>query len=283
MNRKNRKIKSKYLLVILTIVCISLISLTLTSTINVEPVRNGAGVLIVPIQNGLNRAGSWLSGKQSTQRTADELAEENAELREKVAMLQEQNTVLTENVKELEELRSLYQMDQNYTYFDTVAANIISKDAGIWYDQFTINKGENDGIRPNMNVIADGGLVGLVTKTGPNWSQVRSIISEDSNVSAMVLLTSDNCIVSGDMAMTNEGKMLLTDLAIDSKANVGGKVVTSQISDRYLPGILIGYIDEIGEDQNHLMQTGYVIPAADFMRLDSVLVIKETKETGEDS
>ena len=282
MNRRRKRLKSKYLLVILTIICISLISLTLTSTISVEPVRNGVGILIIPLQNGLNKAGGWLSGKQGTQRSAEELAVENAELREKVANLQEQNTVLTENVQELDSLRSLYQLDQNYTYFEKVGANIISKDSGAWYDQFTINKGENDGIRRDMNVIADGGLVGIVTKTGPNWAQVRSIINEDSNVSAMVLLTSDNCIVSGDMALQEEGKMLLTDLSIDAKATTGGKVVTSQISDKYLPGILIGYIDEVGEDQNHLMQTGKIIPAADFLHLEYVLVIKETKDTGEE-
>ena len=93
MNKRRKRLQSKYILVILTIVCISLISLTLTSTISLEPVRNGAGVLIIPIQNGLNKAGGWLSGKQGTQRTAEELAEENAELREKVASLQEENLV----------------------------------------------------------------------------------------------------------------------------------------------------------------------------------------------
>ena len=77
MKRNGRKLQSKYLLVILTIVCISLISLTLTSTISVDPVRNAVGFLIVPLQSGLNKAGRWLSDKQSTQRTAEELAAES--------------------------------------------------------------------------------------------------------------------------------------------------------------------------------------------------------------
>ena len=89
--------KSKYMLFILTAVCIALIALTLTSTITIDPVRNTIGTLIIPLQNGLNRAGSWMSGRRSTQKTADELQLENDELREKVANLQEQNTILTEN------------------------------------------------------------------------------------------------------------------------------------------------------------------------------------------
>ena len=265
---------------ILTVVCISLIGLTVTSTINVEPVRDTAGTLIIPIQNGLNRAGSWLSGRRSTQREADELAAENEELRNKIRELQEQNTILTENTMELEELRDLYALDREYAYYDKVAADVIANTDGNWFNRFTINKGENDGIHENRNVLSDGGLVGIVTKTGPDWAQVRSIIDDGSSVSSMILVTSDNCIVSGDLSMVDQGKMLLTDLNIDSQVSIGEKIITSNISDKYLPGILIGYVDEIGEDQNHLMQTGAVLPAADFSNLKHVLVILETKNTG---
>ena len=280
--RKGTHLKSKYLLALLTIICISMIALTVTSTIRIDPVRNAVGTFIIPLQNGLNRAGDFLNGRRASQKTVQELTLENEELREKVANLQEQNTILTENTIELEKLRELYKLDQNYSYYGTVAANIISKDAGNWYDQFMINKGENDGIKVDMNVISDGGLVGIVTQTGPNWAQVRSIINDQSNVSAMVLLSSDNCIVSGDKTLQDQGKLKLSDLAIDADVSIGGKIVTSHISDKYLPGILIGYIDEIGEDQNHLMQTGYVLPVADFSHLEHVLVILQTKQAGGD-
>ena len=268
------------MLFILTAVCIALIALTLTNTLSIDPVRNTVGTLIIPLQNGLNRAGSWMSGRRSTQKTADELQLENDELREKVANLQEQNTILTENTIELEELRQLYEVDREYAYYDKVAADVIANDTGNWYNRFTINKGENDGIHTNMNVLSSGGLVGIVTETGPNWANVRSIIDDGSNVSSSILVTSDNCIVSGDMSTMEEGKLLLTDLSVDVSVSVGEKIVTSNISDKYLPGILIGYVDEIGEDQNHLMQTGTVLPAADFSHLDHVLVILETKNTG---
>lgn len=281
MRRKRGSfLKSKYMLFILTAVCIALICLTLTSTLSIDPVRNTVGTLIIPLQNGLNRAGSWMNGRRSTQKTADELQLENDELREKVANLQEQNTILTENTIELEELRELYQVDREYAYYDKIAADVIANDTGNWYNRFTINKGENDGIHVDMNVLSRGGLVGIVTETGPNWATVRSIIDDGSNVSSMILVTSDNCIVSGNMGLMEQGKLLLSDLSVDVDVSIGEKVVTSNISDKYLPGILIGYVDEIGEDQNHLMQTGTVLPAADFSHLDHVLVILETKNTG---
>ena len=280
MKNSGRRLRSKHLLVLLTIVCVSLIALTVTSTVSVAPVRNAVGTLIIPMQNGINRAGKYLAGRSSDQRSASELAAENAELREKVANLQEQNTVLTENTIELEKLRALYDLDQEYSLYEKVGANIISRDAGAWYEQFTINKGSDDGIRRDMNVISDGGLVGIVTETGPHWASVRTIINESSNVSAMVLLTSDNCIVSGSSELLEEGKLMLSDLPTDASVSIGGKIVTSHISDKYLPGILIGYIDDVREDQNHLMQTGTVLPVADFTHLEHVLVILETKNSG---
>ena len=278
--RRGSFLKSKYLLVILTVICIALIGLTVTSTISVDPVRNTVGTLIIPLQNGLNRAGSWMSGRRSAQKTADELQLENDELREKVANLQEQNTILTENTIELEELRELYAVDREYAYYDKIAADVIANDTGNWYNRFTINKGENDGIHTDMNVLSSGGLVGIVTETGPTWATVRSVIDDGCSVSSSILVTSDNCIVSGDMSLMEQGKLLLSDLSVDVSVSVGEKVVTSNISDKYLPGILIGYVDEISEDQNHLMQTGTILPAADFSHLDHVLVILETKDAG---
>jgi rod shape-determining protein MreC len=58
----------------------------------------------------------------------------------------------------------------------------------------------------------------------------------------------------------------------------GDKIVTSNISDKYLPGILIGYISTINQDANNLTKSGYITPAVDFEHLEEVLVILETKQ-----
>ena len=66
----------------------------------------------------------------------------------------------------------------------------------------------------------------------------------------------------------------------------GDKLVTSYISTKYLPGILIGYVTEINPDSNNLTHSGYVTPAADFTHLEEVLVVttqKNTYEGGEET
>ena len=145
---------------------------------------------------------------------------------------------------------------------------------------FIINRGTNDGIAVDMNVISGGGLVGIVTEVGQDWATVRSIIDDASSVSAMTVSTSDTCIVSGDLRLLDEGKLAFGQMNTDNVITAGEKIVTSNISDKYLKGILIGYVEEVTEDSNHLTKTGYIIPAVDFQHIQEVLVIKELKSAG---
>ena len=278
-NKKKFQMKSKHLLVLMTFLCISAILLTFTQVVSVSPLREAASRVIVPFQNGINQVGSWMSGKLEAFRNTEELAAQNQELEQKIAQLTEENTRLTQNQNELQRLQELYQLDQDYSEYDKVAAQVISKDPGNWYDTFVINKGSADGIERDMNVIAAGGLVGLVTEVETNCATVRSIIDDSSSVSAMAVSTSDTCVVSGDLRLMDEGKLAFSQMSAENTVAVGEQIVTSNISDKYLRGILIGYISEVEEDSNHLTYTGYITPAVDFRHIQEVLVIKQLKQT----
>ena len=82
----------------------------------------------------------------------------------------------------------------------------LQKDSGNWFSTFTIDKGKNDGLDVNMNVIAGSGLVGIITDVGPNYAKVKCIIDDSSNVSGMVSTTEDNLTVSGSIKSMNEKK-----------------------------------------------------------------------------
>ena len=118
---------------------------------------------------------------------------------------------------------------------------------------------------------------------GSNYAKIRSIIDDSSNVSAVDLATSDNCIVNGSLKTMNERQQLqITDLSdSDDNVAVGDQLVTSHISDRYLPDIPIGYIVDVTSDSNKLTKTGYLATIVDFEHLEKVLVIKELKDYSE--
>ena len=104
---------------------------------------------------------------------------ENEALKKQVDELTaELNTVNLEQY-ELENLRELLALDQKYPSYEKVAANVIGKNSTNWFSYFTIDKGSDDGIEVDMNVIAGSGLVGIVTDVGPNYAKVTSIINDN--------------------------------------------------------------------------------------------------------
>ena len=274
------KLKSKHLLVIMSIFCVSGIAATYSSGVTSARLQDAAGILIVPFENSINRISSVLKGMQDRMRDKEEILSENENLKAQIDSLTEQNNTLIQDQTEYVRLQQMYNLDQQDTEYPKIAAEIISKDPGNWYDTFVINKGSNDGIQKDMNVIADGGLVGLVEEVSSNSATVRSIIDDSSSVSAMTASTSDTCIVSGDLRLISDGKLAFSQLNTTDTVAEGEKIVTSNISDKYLRGILIGYVSEITEDSNHLTKKGYIIPVVDFQHIQEVLVIKELKQQG---
>lgn len=283
--RKTKMIlSSKYLLLILTGVCISAMLLSFTFNISGGPLNTVAGYVFIPMQNGINRVGGWLSKQADNLENLSVVMAENEELKKQVEELTvELNTIKLERY-ELENLRDLYDLDQKYPSYEKVAANVIGKDAGNWFNTFTIDKGTNDGIEVDMNVMAGSGLVGIVTDVGPNYAKIKSIISDTSSVSGMVLTTSDNIIVNGSLQKMTED-MTIEFSGLNDRENeveVGDPVVTSYVSYDYQQGILIGYIKEITTDANNLTRSGTITPAVDFEHIEEVLVILNKKQTTEE-
>ncbi len=276
-------IPSKYLLLILTILCTLMMLITFGTDVFNRPLNNLAGKVIVPFQQGIGNLGRWLSNRSEELVQIRRLLDENERLKAEVAALTEENTLLQQDKYELNNLRALLELDKQYAEYRKTGARIIARDSGNWYSSFLIDKGSDDGLATDMNVIAGGGLVGRITSVGPNWARVTSIISDNSNVSGMTLSTQDNLIVSGDLKLMTEGNIRFSQL-VDSRNLVteGDKVVTSNISDKYLPNILIGYVNSIDRDANNLTKSGLLTPAVDFEHLEEVLIITDRKQVVEE-
>ncbi len=274
---------SKYLLFILTVVCLFLMVLTFNTNLFNGVFGRIVGYVVVPFQKGISSVGSWLNDRSDELSEIQDLIEENEKLKAQIDQLTIDITGLQQDKYELNNLRELYQLDAQYDEYNKIGARIIARDAGNWYASFVIDKGTDDGIKKNMNVMAGSGLVGIVVDVGPNWAKVTSIIADNSNVSGKVLSTADNLIVSGNLELMANGVISFSQL-IDSENQVveGDKVVTSSISDKYLPGILIGYIKNISADSNNLTKSGQLTPAVDFEHLEEVLVITELKQQVEE-
>ncbi len=282
VKRKNKtSIPAKYILLVLSLICLLLLFGSFAFGLSAGPVKTVAGYVFIPMQRGLTSVGNWISDKTYEIANLKNVMQENEELQDEVDTLRDELNRQKMEQYDTTDLRELLELSEGYSEYNKIAASVISKDSGNWFDSFLIDKGSKDGICEGMNVITGRGLAGIVTEVGPNYARVRSIIDDMNSVSGMVLSTSDNCVVSGDLQTMDEQQMIpFTNLRdTDDEVSVGDQVVTSYISSEYVQGLLIGYVSEIHVNANNLTKSGLISPVVDFEHIKHVLVITDLKTT----
>lgn len=264
-------------LIVLSVSCVGMIGLTTIKNEQLRPIRTAVGYFLLPVQTGVNRVGSAVYSNFKNQEKMRTALADNESLREQVATLTMENTRLQSDSYELSRLRKLYELNQTYGQYRMTGARVIAKDTGNWFHVFRIDKGARDGIKPDMNVVGDGGLIGIVTDVGDNYATVRSIIDDVSRVSAMAIQSNDTCIVSGNLQLYANGKLKISDITDTADIKDGDAIVTSTVSSKFLPGILIGYAGDLKTDPDRLTRSGTLVPVADFETIQEVLVILDLK------
>ncbi len=269
----------KYMLMLCSFLCICLIFFSYKFGNVFRPIQSAVHGLITPMQKGISVLGTGVNDFFARFDDVEKLQKENAELQETVLDLKSQIDLLKADLYDYDRYKQLLELAETYVEYPTVGANVIAKDTSGYYATFTIDKGSRQGMAVDMNVIADNGLVGIITEVGKNYSVVRSIIDDKSYVSASIQKTSDNCVVSGNLELLDTGFIEVRDISVNSEVKNNHKVYTSVLSTKYLPNILIGYISNIQLESDGLSKKGYLTPVVDFEHLNTVLVITTIKES----
>lgn len=278
--RNKFTLPGKYLLMILSAVCVILMIVTFRTDLFEGPLRAAAGYVVVPFQKGIASVGGYMYDRAEEMGQLKAVLEENQKLKEQVDELTMENAQLQQDKYELASLRELYDIDKATSDYEKMGARVIASDSSNWFYSFTIDKGSDNGIQVDMNVLAGSGLAGRVVSVGPNYARVLSIIADNSNIYGTVLSTSANLMVSGNLQSVMSDGVIRFDQLSDKedKVSEGDKVVTSNISSKYLSGIPIGFISSINTAPNNMTKWGYITPAVDFQHIQEVLVIMELKQ-----
>ncbi len=202
--------------------------------------------------------------------------EENEQLRREIEFLRGQTADLREMAAANQRLTELLRF-QARTPSQTVAARVIGRDATNWYHGVVLDKGEQDGVRPEMGVVTLAGAVGRVVKTRASSSVVLLIIDPNNAVTSLIQRTRDEGIVEG----TFGGKARMKYIPLLSTMRVGDPVVTSGLTGGFPKGVPVGTITSIQKDEGGLFQSAEVRPEVDFTKLEEVLVVTTPRGTEE--
>lgn len=204
-NRRRMRRSTKWIFILLILICVA--GITISTFTGLGVFSGIASTLMAPMQSGIDSIGQAVSSISEDNKTTAELKQENEDLQSQIDQLNSQLNATKENYSEYQDLLDLLELSEKYPDYEMTGARIISKDAGNWYTTFTINKGSLDGLKKDMNVIADNGLVGIITDVYPTTSIVRSILDDRSSVSGMIGKNYDNCYVDGDLTLKDSGQL----------------------------------------------------------------------------
>ncbi|MCM1158941.1 MAG: rod shape-determining protein MreC [Bacteroidales bacterium] len=278
MNFHDKKeIPPKYIYLLLACLCFILLFFSVILENRFSPFKALTSMIITPMQSGINEVGTSLYNRVTNNKEKQALIAENKELSEKLDAYSAQIKVFEQESYELKRLQELLGLKEQYADYRTVGARVIATDSTNWFYTFVINKGTKDGVKVGCNILAEGGLAGIVTEVGSDYAKVRAIIDDNSNVSANISGTETLCTVTGDLSTIKEGYIDVGYINKSDTVEEGAELVTSHVSDKFLPGLLIGYITEVSMDANNLTKSAKCIPVVDFNNLQEVLVVLDLK------
>lgn len=266
--------KKKTGIVGIIITIIILVVLVFVSNMNLESlsyVENVVSTIVMPVQNGLTYLKNKITGNHAFFADINKLQQENETLKNRNTELEEQLREFEIVKNENDTLKEYLSLSEQFSNYETKPAYIINKDFSNYNNVFVINVGEKDGIKPNMTVISEKGLVGYVISTTSNTSKVQTIIDTASTVSATLSSSKDNIICKG--TLEESGALKATFIPTTATIVQGDKIETSGMGGIYPKGIYIGNVKKVISTKNIADRYAVIEPAVDFNKVDTVLVI----------
>lgn len=267
---KNKK-KGVIGIIITIVILILLVVFTNTNGNQMSYIENICNVFVMPIQNGFTYLKNKISGNDSFFADMDSLKQENEELKQKNSELEQSLRELEIIKAENETLKEYVNLKDKYKDYNTIPADVINRDISNYSSTIIINVGSNDGIKENMTVIADNGLVGHIVSVSSNTSQVQTIVDTASAVTSTISTTEDTIVVQG--TLDDKTTLKATFIPTDAVVLQGDSVETSGIGGIYPKGIHIGTISEVVNTNNITDRYAIVETAVNFTKLNTVLVI----------
>ena len=278
MNFRDKKvIPPKYIYLFMACVCFILLFFSVILESRFSFLKSVTSAVIKPMQAGINEVGTTVYNRVTNQKEKDALLIENKELQAKLDEASARIKVYEQENYELKRLQELLDLKEQYVDYNTIGARVIATDSSNWFYTFIIDKGQKDGVQVGCNILAEGGLAGIVTEIGSDYAKVRAVIDDNSQVSANVSGTETLCTVSGSLSAIKDGYIQVGYINKSDPLEEGDELVTSHVSNKFLPGILIGYVTEVSMDANNLTKSAKCIPVVDFHNLQEVLVVLDLK------
>jgi rod shape-determining protein MreC len=256
-----------YLFLAVTLGHVILISAQVNSRSGVPVLEAVTFGLFAEVQRGSSAGVSGVRGFWHRYGSLRSVERENAELKQQLESVQvelQEQRALADRARGLQQLLDL----RDRSKLKTMAAEIIASSASPDFQTLTLDKGRNYGLRTDMAVIANDGVVGRIVVPSGRAAKVQLLIDRNAAAGALVERSRAQGVAKG----TGDSRLLLEFVSETADVAVGDLVVTSGIEGIFPKGFTIGRVDVV-EKTGPAYKRFTVKPAVDFSRLEEVLVV----------
>jgi rod shape-determining protein MreC len=197
---------------------------------------------------------------------------ENRNLKAQIERMSLEQVRISQDADQARRLQALLAFKEQFIS-QTMAAQVIGSSGSEQSRSLYIDKGENDGIKPDMAVITADGIVGKVLHAYPSTSLVLLINDQSSGVGAIL----EKSRLQGILRGTSAGEVMLEKVMSDETVPAGEMVLTSGGDGVFPKGLLVGRVTKVGAGSDLFLNIR-VRPAADLSRLEEVLVVTKIDE-----
>ena len=271
-------LKSRFFMVAVLLMVGLIILTTVLGAIGLPaPLRSALKTISTPFVWCGNLFGEAVDGFVGAFTRYDELKAENEALRETVASMESksrENEVLkSENAW----LKTYLKMATEHPEFSLTDARVIAREVGSAVTVLTLDRGRVHGVKNQMSVITESGLLGYVKETGLDWCKVVTVVETASSVGVYTDRTGVEGVAEGNASLSGSGVCHMTYIERGSDIRNGDCVYTKGgEGSLYPPGLLLGTVVSLDLDESAGMLIATVEPAVDFsdpMALSRVMIV----------
>lgn len=276
---KKKEFEKRYLLIIVIVliaILLVILSVALKKDRNLsvpEKIIKDSGTFIV---NVVSSPLNFIKEKMRENKEKNDIYEKYKELKqkeEKIKSIEAENNNLKSEVKKLKN-----KLELNTLLSDKVFKNatIVNRNIDYWYDEVTIDKGKKNGIKKDMAVINNEGLVGKITTVSNYYSTVKLLANENMNDKISVKIKIGDEYAYGLISKYNSKNNSYTVEGISENLKIpkGSEVVTTGMGDIFPSGLLVGYVKKVTTDNFDLSKVAVVESSVNFNDLDYVSILK---------
>ncbi|MFM0787316.1 rod shape-determining protein MreC [Streptococcus suis] len=256
----------------------SLLFVTFSKGLQVPYLNNIVRVVVTPIQSVISVPTRFFSEQKDVLTDLMNAYEENKQLKEAIMSLEGMAAENTSLKEENAALRSSLGVVSDFPEKQLIPGSVLVRTPSSWSEHISINIGETSGVTSNALVVANGGLVGIVSSLSSDSAVVTLFTNSDEFTKLPVKISVDSKeiygILSGYDADTNS--FIINQLNSADEIAVGSNVVTSDLAGATPANVQIGKVLSVKSNSNSLNREVYVEPTASFSNIYSVLVVGQT-------